>query len=145
VASLFDRLLRKFIPISADADLPATTTEEYAAAAIAADAAQEVRARCLHIMESAEAQGRERLARHLALGTDLAATEAIAILTATLRESIAAPMSDKEARQQHLNAAFEAAFNRAEFDIPERGEATETIVQRIKRNFDLAAGIKAAS
>lgn len=70
------------------------------------DAATTERERCRTIMTSAEAAGREDLARHMALNTDVSADAAIAALSASPKRAPAA------AHAQRGGATFEMAMDR---------------------------------
>jgi hypothetical protein len=156
MTNFIDRLLMKLIPrtesIEADepgiADLPATTDE----ADPVATADQKAITRISEILTCEEANGRRTLAQHLALRTDFTVANAKAALSAAGREGVAVvpsntgePVSEHTARQRHMDAAFAEAFNRAEFAIAERAEEPETMIERMKRNYNLAAGIKVQS
>jgi len=125
-------------------DLPVTTDET----AVAAAARQQVRARAASILGCPDAEGRRKLAEHLALSTTLSAADAIAILNSSARESVTVSPTEsaRSARVRQLDANFTAAFNRAAFAIDETpvGEP-ETAVERVMRHYHLAVGIKAQS
>ena len=110
-------------------------------------AAQEVKARCAAILESDEAHGRERLARHLALETEFTVVDAIAALAASPRVPVAAlacaPESVKAARLRQANDAFAKAYGRTEYTIPESQEEPESVVARMQANYALAQGLPA--
>jgi hypothetical protein len=149
------KLLRKLIamaaPTLAFAIVPATVeAEDPAVLERDAQDRQQEKMRIRAIVGDAEAAGRERLANYIALETSLSVEDARAALAASARaattgEAASAPVSDKVARQRHMDAAFAQALNRAEFAIPECAEEPETVIQRMRRNYHRAAGVKVQS
>jgi anti-sigma factor ChrR (cupin superfamily) len=148
------RFLRKLIALAAPEPAPiigvVTETEEPATIAAAVSNAVDRRVekdRVRAIMCSDEAIGRERLAQHLALATELAATDAIAILTTTPRESITAPAavdattSIKAARIRQAEAAFRLAFRGAGQSVPDAPDEPMSIIARIQANYAAAQGM----
>jgi hypothetical protein len=116
-------------------------------------AGQTVKSRIAAILESPEAEGRRKLATHLALNTDLSARDAIATLSASAREHVGAavpegpPESPKSARARQAHGLFSDMMRQhPEYAIKET-PATDppTEVARIVGNYHLAAGIKVES
>jgi len=98
------------------------------------------------IMCCAETAGREALATHLALSTNLSFEDAKSALSASPRKSETPEPTDatasvRTARTRQLDANFIAAFNRGEYAIPESPGEPVSEVARIRANYALAQGL----
>jgi hypothetical protein len=152
IVSFFRRIIAMAAPKPPPVIEPITVeVQEPAIVESDEDDGQKEKERMRAIISDAEAVGRERLANFIALETVMTIESAKAVLLASARESTApctpanSAVSDKAARQRHMDADFTEAFTRADFAIPECAEAPETVIQRMRRNYHLAAGVKAKS
>jgi hypothetical protein len=148
---------RKMIEIAAPVAAPSLELPADDLVTAVADDTEDRRAekdRIKAIMCCAEAAGREALATHLALTTNLSFEDAKAALMASARKSetpeptdaASMPESVRAVRVRQLDANFSAAFNRAAYAADETPVGDpETDVERILRNYHLAAGIKVQS
>jgi hypothetical protein len=139
---------RKVIGMAAPAAAPILElpADDLTGAGDAADRRTE-KDRIKAIMCCAEAAGREALATHLALSTNLSFEDAKSALSASPRKSETQEPTDatesvRTARTRQLDANFVAAFNRAAYAVDEIGEP-ETAVDRITRHYRIAAGLPA--
>ena len=143
---------RKVIEMGAPAAVPNLELPADDLMATVADDTQDrhdEKARLKAIMCCAEAVGREALAYHLALETNLSVSDAKATLLASPKVGTIAPTdpastaeSVRGVRVRELDANFTAAFNRAAYAADETpvGEP-ETAVERITRHYQIASGL----
>jgi ClpP class serine protease len=105
-----------FSPADLQAAVDVARTESHAAGVTAGKA--EATARIAAILTSPEAEGREAQARVLALETEMSATDAAKVLTASPKASTSASIADRAAQETELGAETPADHrNRAERSI----------------------------
>jgi hypothetical protein len=139
------KFLRRLIEMAAPAPVPLIEalavdeidTTETTHATDAAEEGRKEKERLRAIVTCAESKGREQLAQHLAVSTDLSAADARAILSASAREVpavVAHAKPDPFTRAMQTNPDFYV-----EQDNAPRHDAS-TAIERIRRNYALAKG-----
>jgi hypothetical protein len=146
--------IRRLIDMAAPAQAPVIgdalsadvieATEPTAATDASAEGQNE-KVRLAAILNSEDAIGREQLARHLALHTELSPSEAQAILTTSARESSGhAPKelpqeSAEDARQRQLDVDFAEALRKAEYAAHEPSSSPASVIERMQAAYAFAS------